>query len=283
MRRASIIVARDAVRSLTVPGQRSHSRRPRLPAVLLPALLGGLLLAACSKPSDSGSTAPVADSEATVGANPSTPAPSSAPSQLCIDRGKAAGRFANERDQGTGLDKVVIEIDQDQISADEKAARKDVARQIYHDPFASKLSPDNAAANFQGACSTDVKKQTSDMQNITAAPDIEKALVLFKTYSGQSLTDLLASNGISIQGVQVTQSDGSGNYRAGDVVYTLTLAPTAHADAPCHLQKWVTGDITPQPEFVRRGPAFPLIRPQEDDPLIYWAATGNCSTAFNNN
>jgi hypothetical protein len=260
---------------------RSHNGSRNLlisSTAILMLLLGSLLLAGCSKPGNNAagtdntaSTAAVAPAEADT-----------KPSADCVERGKAASHYAEERDQGISLDKVILEIEKGSLPDEENIARKDVARQLYTDPFAAKLSPENAGNNFQGACTTENAKRHSNMQNITAAADVEKALVLFKTYSGQSLTDLLSSYGITIQALQIHQSNGSGTYKSGDTIYTLTLGATAHADTPCRLQKWVGGDITPTPEFVRRGPAFPLIRPEDDDPLIYWAATGKCSTALNN-
>ena len=256
--------------------------------LILVLVFGSLSLVGCSKsgnnaaPAD-GSTTDTSSNNATPPADNASAAPvDSKPSDECVARGKAATEFAQERDKGVGLDQVIIEIEKTTLPEDEKGARKDVARQLYHDPFAAKLSPDNAGNNFQGACTAENAKRSSGALTITAADDIEKNLAMFKTFSGQSLTDLFGTYGITVQSLQVTQSDGSGNYKSGDTVYTLTLNSAAHADTPCHLQKWVGGDITPTPEFIRRGPAFPLIRPDEDDPLIYWAATGKCSTAFNN-
>lgn len=45
---------------------------------------------------------------------------------------------------------------------------------------------------------------------------------------------------------------------------------------PCDLRDEFAGQMLPITEFIRRGDAFPFARPDEDDPLIYWAATGKC-------
>jgi len=243
-------------------------------------LLFLLASTACSK-----HTATPDGSDPTTATDNVAPAISDAnPPEECVDRGKAAADIATQRDHGKKLPEVLADIDKSALGASDKAIHEDMARQLYTDPFASKLSADNAANNFQGSCVADLKSKSSNIRNITNEADIERALALFKTYSGQPLLDLLGSNGVSVTALQVAPASAmnNGNYKADDTVYTLTVGSSAHDDIPCHLQQWLKGDITPTPEFVQRGPAFPLIRPSDDDPLIYWAATGKCSTAFNN-
>lgn len=196
----------------------------------------------------------------------------------CSEQGKAAGHFATARDKGTSLDEVLSGIEKSTLDAATKEAQSNIARQIFNDPFARKLGAENASNNFSMACLADLQKKNSGQQTQTMKADIDKSLSLFKTFNGSSLTDLLNQYGVTIQSLQITQAKGGSNgLKDGDVLYTMSIAGSPPANMPCNLQKWVKGDIPPTPEFVQRGPAFPLLRSQEDDPLIYWAASGKCS------
>ena len=246
--------------------------------------LGGLslallLLAGCAKHEGSTEAAPATTPDS---ANP-TISDANPPAE-CVERGKAASDLAGRRDKGVSLKQALADLDKSNLDGDTKTIHRDMARQLYTDPFASKLSPDNAANNFQGSCVAELKSKNANIRNINNAADIERALALFKTFNGQSLLDLLGSYGVTVNALQVAPASAmnNGNYKPDDTIYTLTVGNAVHADIPCHLQQWLKGDITPTPEFVQRGPAFPLVRANEDDPLVYWAATGKCSTVFNN-
>lgn len=207
-----------------------------------------------------------------------------APPSICVERGKNASRIAGQRIRGTPLASVLQDLDKEPLSSDEKTMLHGIAQQLYEDSFASKLSPESAATNYEGGCITEFKARRAHIRVYSDPNSIARELALFRTYTGQPLVELLANMGITVNGLQISpgSSTKNSNYKAEDTVYTLTLTGTPNEDSPCHLHRWLTGDIIPSPEVVQRGPAFPLIRPTEDDPLIYWASTGKCSAIINN-
>jgi hypothetical protein len=112
--------------------------------------------------------------------------------------------------------------------------------------------------------------------------DIAQYLRAFHTFNGKPLYSMLSSYGVYITSVLVEKPDPSTNrdLKPGDRVVSITLDSPLPQKLPCHMSKWATTPGGVQMNFVRRAGQFPLLQPDKDDPVTYWAATGNCSPAY---
>jgi hypothetical protein len=199
----------------------------------------------------------------------------------CEEYGKVAGNLAVDRKNGVPLS--------DQISAiklrlgDTQLANemRELAKTIYsnHPAFRS-LSQEVAAVSFMMDCQTRIIKTKAGGKFYKSPEEIAAALDGFITYHDRPLIDLLGSYGIKIKSVETVPSDALGNGRPGDTDFTLTFSMGASKRMPCHLERWMRGETLPIVEFTRTSSEFPAINADQDDPLEYWAATGNCSRAY---
>jgi hypothetical protein len=112
--------------------------------------------------------------------------------------------------------------------------------------------------------------------------DIARYLRAFHTFNGKPLYAMLSSYGVYVTNVLVEKPDPatSQDLKPGDWVVTITLDSPLPEKLPCHLSKWATSAGGVQMNFVRRTGHFPLLQPDKDDPVTYWAATGKCSPAY---
>jgi hypothetical protein len=112
--------------------------------------------------------------------------------------------------------------------------------------------------------------------------DIAQYLHAFHTFNGKPLYAVLSSYGVYITSVLVERPDPSTNQdlKPGDWVVTITVDSPLPEKLPCNMRKWATTPGGVQMNFVRRTGHFPLLQPDKDDPVTYWAATGKCSPAY---
>ena len=145
------------------------------------------------------------------------------------------------------------------------------------DNAASSASAAEASADEASADDNDSAHPTQYFYGVDSAAPVLQG---FHTYNGKPLPELLKGLGLSITRLEVTPIESFGstdaNDRAGDLVYTLVLSGQVHLNAPCRLAQLSHNENAMSPEFIRRGSAFPLVRPADDDAVIYWAATGSC-------
>ena len=113
--------------------------------------------------------------------------------------------------------------------------------------------------------------------------DIAQYLHAFHTFNGKPLFTVLSSYGVYITSVLVARPDPSTNQdlQPGDRVVSITLDSPLPEKLPCRMSKWATTPGGVQMNFIRRAGHFPLLEPDKDDPVTYWAATGKCSPAYN--
>ncbi|PHV13816.1 hypothetical protein CSQ90_26685 [Janthinobacterium sp. BJB303] len=126
-------------------------------------------------------------------------------------------------------------------------------------------------------------------QQIKEPAAIAKFVGPFKTYTGQPLIELLAQYGMRIEWIDTTPIDkmiaavrrpGDQN---GDLVTTLSLTGKPKK-MPCNLDRWMRqgyagGHAEDMAEIMYRNGRF-LINAPDLNPVLYWAATGKCSTQY---
>jgi hypothetical protein len=111
----------------------------------------------------------------------------------------------------------------------------------------------------------------------------------FHTFTGVSLSALLAAYGLRIDSIEVTPIESlratsrKPGDRDGDVVATMHITG-AVKPMPCGLHKWLAQGFEPghaddAAEVVNRQGVW-LASDPAVDPLLYWAATGKCSAAY---
>jgi hypothetical protein len=251
-------------------------------AGIVVAGLGIALAAYCSNQA----TAP--PQPAPVSASPEQPARAS-PTDLTPDEVKAcqaygtvAGNLATDRDNGIPLSAQLSDIQTKMGTTPAANEITQLARLLYTHPYFKKLTPEGAAPVFDMDCTMRVQKMKGGSNVYNTRADIASSLAQFKTFNGKPLVDLLAGYGVKIDSAEATPTEafGDGQGKPGDIVFTLTFSKPPTKMMPCRLNKWLSGEVLPIPEFTRSVSEFPEIKPDTDDPLIYWAATGKCSTAY---
>ena len=209
--------------------------------------------------------------------------------KACMAYGKMAGAFATDRDNGIPFSQQIRDIKAKFGTTPVAIEMRTLADLLYNKPWANKLSPEGAPPVFYSDCIMRVEITRDGGRSFTSKEDIGDALKDFKTFNGKPLVFLLRDYGIKIASVETVPVEHHWKYfkrsqdQPGDVIFTMILASKPTKAMPCRLREWVIiikGDVLPMAEFERRGQTFPIVRPDDDDPLIYWAATGKCSEAY---
>jgi hypothetical protein len=202
--------------------------------------------------------------------------------QGCAAYGKLAFALATDRDAGISFSQQkrnILATSGGTPMADEMVALADI---IYNNPMGKMWSPDGAMGSMYVDCIVRIGKTRAGAKTYNSKPEIDEVLSGFKTFNGKPFTALLLEYGVRISSVEVTPAEYFENSKdkPGDKVLLVILKSRPTKKMPCRLKTWVSGEILPMPEIISRGDEFPLLRPDEDDPLIYWAATGKCSEAY---
>lgn len=200
----------------------------------------------------------------------------------CAAYGKMAFAFATDRDSGISFAQQQKDIRAKVGGTPVADEMLSLANLIYNDPMGKGWSPKGAMSSMYVDCIVRIEKTRSGAKIYSTKSEIAEAFNGFKTFNGKPLPTLLLDYGIRISSVEITPAEYFKNDKdkPGDKLLLVTLASKPNKPMPCRLKKWVSGDMLPMPEIIRRGDEFPLLRPDEDDPLIYWAATGKCSEAY---
>lgn len=243
-------------------------------AVPLVLFISAFALTACDDPAPPPTQPPAA---AATKPNELTPQQSAD----CVQYGVLAGHMAEDRDSGVPLSKQLTTIRKmgNSVAIDEFS---NMAKLVYQNPAFNRQEPKSEAMSFAMDCDLRVLKKQGGAKYFNTAEEIADGLSGFKTFNGTPLLRLLGQYGIQITYVEAVPAEvfAPATYEKGDLVYSMTYGKGASRSMPCHLKDWFKGQAMPIPEFIRRGEAFPLVRPDEDDAVIYWAATGKCSTAY---
>jgi len=256
-----------------------HSMRNRL----ICSLASLLFLLACDSPSESRSTA-----EPERAAKSSSARDQQADDDVddtlkraCREYGSLAAAIASDRDRGVPF-KAQLKALSGVEDEDAKARTQSLIDMLYNQPYANQMSPEGAASMFFITCLADAKRSQAGAQTFTERVEIETALRDFTTFKKKPLVALLGQYGIRIKSVEAAPVEGFSIPigQPGDVLYIIELGSKPTKKLPCKLKAWVTGDVLPVPEVLRHGDTFPVIEPDSMDPLLYWAATGKCSDAF---
>ncbi len=202
--------------------------------------------------------------------------------KACLIYGKMASAYAADRNNGIPLRQHFSDINRRLGETPAGRELRSLAVFIYDNPAGNKLDPEGAEFAMYADCTIRVGKSKAGSMTYDKHEDIDSVLHDFKSFNGKPLTVLLRGYGVRIASVEITPAEYYKNPqdKPGDKVFLVTLANRPTKAMPCRLKKWIKGEILPMPEFIRRGVQFPLIRPEDDDPLIYWAATGKCSEAY---
>lgn len=200
--------------------------------------------------------------------------------EACRQYGEMAAAIARDRERGVPLKAQLKALSR----LPESGAREDAKNLIdmlYNQPYANQMSPEGAESTFFITCLADAKRRQAGAQTLTERADIEKALRDFKTFNKKPLVALLGQYGIKIKSVEAAPVEGFSIQigQPGDVLYIIELGSKPTTKVPCKLKGHFEGGL-PFPEALRHGDTFPVIEPDSMDPLLYWAATGKCSEAF---
>lgn len=254
---------------------RSHRCR------VLYVLASLLLFTACDSPTTA--TEPERAVEPAAGDQQGHRGDDVAPAQeeACRQYGEMAAAIASDRDRGVPLKAQLKALS----LLPDSGARKDAESLIdmlYNQPYANQMTPEGAAPTFFITCLADAKRRQAGAQRFTERADIEKALRDFKTFNKKPLVALLGQYGIKIKSVEAAPVEGFSIPigQPGDVLFIIELGSKPTKKLPCKLKGHFEGDILPVPEALRHGDTFPVVEPDSMDPLLYWAATGKCSEAF---
>jgi hypothetical protein len=197
----------------------------------------------------------------------------------CGEFGKLAGQMAARRNEGATLDQELASIRR-LPNADAIRELANVAQLVYQHPAFNRQTPQSEAISFAMDCEMKIGKTQAGAQYFNTADEIAVALSGFKTFNGVPLVQLLGKYGIWINYAEAVPAEFFAPIpcEKGELVYSMMYGKGASRRMPCKLRDEFTGQALPVTEFIRRGDAFPLVRPDEDDPLIYWAATGKCQS-----
>ena len=200
----------------------------------------------------------------------------------CVQYGMIAGRIAVDRDNGVTIGDELATIRKQPGLPGVKADILNMAHMVYENPAFNRQEPKSEAMSWTLDCDLRLLKKQAGAKAFNTDTEITEALAGFKTFDGTPLIALLGKYGIRISYVEETPAEvfDPVPYEKGDLVFLLQFSKGASRAMPCHLRTWFKGDTLPIPEFIRRGAQFPLIRPEEVDPVIYWAATGKCTEAY---
>ena len=158
------------------------------------------------------------------------------------------------------------------------------AKDIYQDPGVRQLSPEGAQGMYYIFCVGQREKHAGGRKWYSDSAEIAKQLSSFRTYNGKPLVDLLSSYGIKIKTLEVLPAAAlpHSDLRPGDAIYSIEWGRGPSRNMPCRLRQWFSPNPSPPgpAEALRRDGRFPHIEPDTTDPVIYWAATGACSTAY---
>jgi hypothetical protein len=201
----------------------------------------------------------------------------------CESYGKAAAAFAADRIAGTPYQTEVALIRGRSPSPAVADMLIGVADAIYHSPGSNQLVPEGAYGLYRAECLVNHERIAAGGKNINSQAEVDAYLADFRTYNGTGLKALLAKYGIRVTSIETSPLHPDAAHpgdRVGDVALNFNFAGRVSKSAPCDLARWAQGSAPPMAELVRRGAQFPLIAPDQDDPIIYWAATGKCSTAY---
>ena len=202
--------------------------------------------------------------------------------QACVQYGKVAAQVASDRDRGISFSSMMAKAKAELGNSPAFTEAKDLLEFMYHEPAGMHLTSDGAAAAMYADCVVRKEKTAAGGRVVRDQPGLAILLKDFKTFNGKPLLSLLADYGVKIESIEVTPAEYFKNPddRPGDRVMLMAIARGPLKPMPCRLKKYLTSASLPLPEFIARVGEFPRIRPDEEDPLIYWAATGKCSTAY---
>lgn len=200
----------------------------------------------------------------------------------CKAYGQAAAAFAADRNSGTSFSSEVASIRRRAPTPEMADFLIDIADAIYHKPGSNLLDPEGALFSYAAECQVNHERIAGGGRNIVIRPDVEAYLADFKTFNGTPLKTLLAKIGVRVESIQTEPLHPNKvrpGDREGDMALTFILAGHIPRSAPCGLARWAPDGLPPA-ELMRRGAQFPLLDPDSEDPIIYWAATGKCSAAY---
>ena len=200
--------------------------------------------------------------------------------EACRQYGEMAAAIASDRERGVPLKAQLRALS----SLPESGVRDDAKNLIdmlYNQPYANQMTPEGAESTFFITCLADAKRRKAGARMFTERADIEKALRDFKTFNKKPLVALLGQYGIKIKSVEAAPVEGFSIPigQPGDVLYIIELGSKPTKKVPCKLKGHFEGGL-PFPEALRHGDTFPVVETDSMDPLLYWAATGKCSEAY---
>jgi hypothetical protein len=252
-----------------------------LAATLLISVVGIWLFSSASK-KDPGTNTQQPSSEQSITPQDSKEESNEQTKQACVSYGKMASAFAIDREKQISFSQQVADINSKYGKTAAADEVRNLADFIYNNPAGKMLSSEGADTSMYMDCLMRIGKTKAGAKTYNSEEAIRNLFVGFKTFNGKSLLELFKEYGLKIASVEVTPAEYFKNPddKPGDKVFLITLANRPSKVMPCRLKSWIHGELLPMPEFFQRGEKFPLIRPEEDDPLIYWAATGKCSEAY---
>lgn len=200
----------------------------------------------------------------------------------CAGAGRFASQVAQWRDDGIPESRVAADVLPKAPTDEARAYLTKVIHQLYTADFSKNLSPDAAAPIYAADCATQENTAFAGSKTYTTDFQIRSGLAGFKTFTGKPLVTLLKRYRVSIKNAEmapIAGLDKMDGAQPGDIYWTINVSASRPKKMPCDLQDWVkpASGTAPAPEFLQRAGLFPVIRPDADDPLIYWAATGKCS------
>jgi len=197
----------------------------------------------------------------------------------CVEFGKLAGQMAARRNEGATLSQELVAIRR-LPSQDVIDELTNVAKLVYQNPAFDRQNPESEAMSFGMDCEMRIGKTQAGAKYFNTTEEIASGLSEFKTFNGVPLVQLLGKYGVVINHVEAVPAEFFAPipFEKGELVYSMMYGKGAARRMPCDLKDEFTGEMLPVTEFIRRGDAFPVVRPDEDDPLIYWAATGKCQS-----
>lgn len=236
-------------------------------------------VASCTSGDSSAPTAAAAPQVPSVAAAANKWDLTPAESAGCAEYAKFAGYLAADRDDGVPLAQQLMAIRQ-KFSGTAAKEFIDLATAVYQDPAFNKQTSESEAKSWLFDCDTRIGKTKAGAKYSNSPAEIAAALADFKTFDGTPLVELLGKYGIKISYVEAVPAEFFAPlpYEKGELVYSMNYGTRAARRMPCDLKDEFKGPILPTTEFIRRVNAFPFVRPEEDDPLIYWAATGKCQS-----
>ena len=198
----------------------------------------------------------------------------------CDRYGEMAGSFAVDRDSGISLREQLKAIRSKFESTVVAGELSELATNLYTEEAFRHMTKDGASKAFFLDCLTPAVRGRYGGRGYRTQQEIAGALAPFQTFNGTPLMNLARGFGLPIT---YAQSDpipkDLPDHEPGDIAYTIEIRGHPSRAMPCRPRDWVTGDKL-QSEFLVRGSQFPLVEPDQNDPFIYWAATGKCSSAY---